>query len=83
MFDDVVLYSNRLREAGYRLGYVGKWHASQVRGPLDFGFDEIADLKPPGRPAGQRGRQPGQRPAAEEAGGGRHTPVFVAGQPAV
>src|SRR5689334_10131325 len=44
MFADVVLYSQRLRDAGYRLGYVGKWHASWVRGPLDFGFQEVADL---------------------------------------
>ena len=40
----VVLYSQRLRDAGYRLGYVGKWHASWVRTPLDFGFHEVADL---------------------------------------
>src|SRR5947207_6623065 len=38
---DVVLYSQRLREAGYRLGYVGKWHASSVRGRLQLGFNEI------------------------------------------
>ena len=44
MNPDVVLYSNRLRDAGYRLGYVGKWHASYVRTPLDFGFHEVADL---------------------------------------
>lgn len=44
MYPDVVLYSQCLREAGYRLGYVGKWHASWVRGPLDFGFQEVADL---------------------------------------
>jgi choline-sulfatase len=44
MFADVVLYPQRLRDAGYRLGYVGKWHASWVRGPLDFGFHEVADL---------------------------------------
>src|SRR5260370_10794229 len=41
---DAVLYSQRLRDAGYRLGYVGKWHASWVRGPLDFGFHEVADV---------------------------------------
>src|ERR1041385_1967423 len=41
---DVVLYSNRLRDAGYRQGYVGKWHASYVRTPLEFGFDEVANL---------------------------------------
>jgi arylsulfatase A-like enzyme len=44
MNPDVVLYSQRLREAGYRLGYVGKWHASWVRTPLDFGFHEVAGL---------------------------------------
>ncbi len=44
MKQDVVLYSHRLREVGYRLGYVGKWHASWVRTPLDFGFHEVADL---------------------------------------
>ena len=44
MFDDVVLYSQRLRDAGYGLGYVGKWHASWTRGPLEFGFQEVADL---------------------------------------
>jgi arylsulfatase A-like enzyme len=44
MYPEVVLYSQRLREAGYRLGYVGKWHASYLRGPLDFGFHEVADL---------------------------------------
>ena len=43
MDEGVVLYSDRLKAAGYRQGYVGKWHASQIRGPLDFGFDEIAD----------------------------------------
>jgi arylsulfatase A-like enzyme len=40
---DVVLYSQRLRDAGYRLGYVGKWHASWVRGPKEFGYHEVAD----------------------------------------
>ena len=41
---DVVLYSQRLRDAGYRLGYVGKWHASYLRTPLDFGFHEVAGI---------------------------------------
>ncbi len=41
---DVVLYSQRLREAGYRLGYTGKWHCSWVRTPADFGFHEMADV---------------------------------------
>src|ERR1051326_8673892 len=39
MYPDVVLYSNRLRDAGYRLGYVGKWHASWGRSPADFGYE--------------------------------------------
>ena len=42
MFPDVLTYSQRLKEVGYRQGYVGKWHASYLRGPLDFGYDEIA-----------------------------------------
>src|SRR5947208_81680 len=41
---DVVLYSQRLRDAGYRLGYTGKWHASYVRSPLDFGYHELAGV---------------------------------------
>lgn len=44
MNPDVVLYSQRLRDAGYRLGYVGKWHASYVRTPLDFGYHEMAGV---------------------------------------
>ena len=30
-----------LHEAGYRTGYVGKWHVSQTHTPLDFGYDEL------------------------------------------
>lgn len=41
---DVVLYSQRLRDAGYRLGYVGKWHCSYVRTPADFGFKDLANV---------------------------------------
>ncbi len=41
MRPDVVTYSMRLKEAGYSLGYVGKWHASYTRTPLDFGYDRI------------------------------------------
>jgi arylsulfatase A-like enzyme len=44
MNSDVVLYSQRLRDAGYRLGYTGKWHASWTRTPLDFGYHEIAGV---------------------------------------
>lgn len=41
-YPDVVTYSQRLHEAGFRQGMVGKWHASYLRTPLDFGFDDVA-----------------------------------------
>ncbi|MBA2277968.1 MAG: sulfatase-like hydrolase/transferase, partial [Chloroflexia bacterium] len=34
-------YSQRLNEAGYRLGYSGKWHVSWEYTPLDFGFHDV------------------------------------------
>ena len=37
----VVTYSELLRDAGYRLGYVGKWHVSWERTPLDVGFHDL------------------------------------------
>lgn len=33
-----------LREAGYRRGYVGKWHVSEHETPLDFGFEDYYSL---------------------------------------
>ena len=44
MFDDVQTYSQRLAGAGYRLGYVGKWHASRMRGPSDFGYHVMREV---------------------------------------
>ena len=44
MFDDVQTYPQRLADAGYRLGYVGKWHASWTRGPSDFGFSVMREV---------------------------------------
>lgn len=41
MVPDVQTYSQQLRHAGYRLGYVGKWHVSWERTPLDFGFHDL------------------------------------------
>lgn len=41
MAPDVRTYSQHLRDAGYRLGYTGKWHASWERTPLDFGFHDV------------------------------------------
>lgn len=33
-------FSQLLRDAGYYLGYVGKWHVDEVATPLDFGFHD-------------------------------------------
>lgn len=33
-----------LKSAGYKLGYVGKWHVSDELGPLEFGFDDYVSL---------------------------------------
>ncbi|CAA9577092.1 MAG: Choline-sulfatase [uncultured Thermomicrobiales bacterium] len=41
MVPGVQTYSQRLRDAGYRLGYSGKWHVSWERTPLDFGFHDV------------------------------------------
>lgn len=32
------LLTHRLRDDGYRLGYVGKWHVGKDRGPAAYGF---------------------------------------------
>jgi len=39
MYPQVVLYSQRLRDQGYQLGYTGKWHASWDRCAADFGYE--------------------------------------------
>ena len=66
LYSDVVLYSQRLRDTGYRLGYVGKWHASWVRGPLDFGFHEGADLSSYRDAEKDNARSPIQLPRPKE-----------------
>lgn len=42
MKPDAVSYAHQLRDAGFRTGFVGKWHASHFRSPLEFGYDELA-----------------------------------------
>ena len=37
---DLPAFSRILQAAGYRTGYVGKWHVGQERTPLDWGFDD-------------------------------------------
>jgi arylsulfatase A-like enzyme len=36
-----VPFSQYLRDAGYRIGLVGKWHVGVKRGPEDFGFEGV------------------------------------------
>ena len=39
LFDDVRLFPEDLKQAGYDLYFSGKWHISAVKGPADFGFE--------------------------------------------
>lgn len=34
-------FSRPLRDAGYRVGHVGKWHVGKERGPADYGFEGV------------------------------------------
>lgn len=36
-------FSETLQRAGYRMGYVGKWHVHREKGPEAFGFDEYVN----------------------------------------
>lgn len=38
--DGLPSFSQSLREAGYHLGYVGKWHVHPQKTPFDYGFHE-------------------------------------------
>jgi arylsulfatase A-like enzyme len=37
--DTYTSFAYALRDAGYRVGHVGKWHVGKERGPEDFGFE--------------------------------------------
>ncbi|MCL2833541.1 MAG: sulfatase-like hydrolase/transferase [Treponema sp.] len=41
MYPNVESYAKNLCEAGYKVGFNGKWHASRLRSPLDFGYEEM------------------------------------------
>ena len=45
MAPDVVTYAMRMKEAGYRMGYNGKWHSSVRRIPTDLGYTDIGAPK--------------------------------------
>ncbi len=36
---DARAYAQNLKASGYRTGYIGKWHASRERCPMDMGYD--------------------------------------------
>lgn len=40
LFDDLPMFSDYLKDAGYDLYYSGKWHISALEGPADRGFVE-------------------------------------------
>lgn len=41
---DVRCWSEDLRDAGYRLGYAGKWHVSVEEGPAERGFTHLGRI---------------------------------------
>lgn len=45
LFEDVRLFPQDLKEAGYQLYFSGKWHVSDVQGPQDFGFENLYHTK--------------------------------------
>jgi arylsulfatase A-like enzyme len=40
---ELLSYSELLKDAGYSLGYIGKWHTNAFRPPSSFGFDHSID----------------------------------------
>ena len=38
--DHLSTYAMLLGDAGYRMGYAGKWHTGKTKSPLDWGFDD-------------------------------------------
>ncbi len=38
-------WTSVLKQQGYKLGYVGKWHASELYDPRDFGFDDYISIE--------------------------------------
>ena len=38
--DHLTTHAMLLGDAGYRMGYAGKWHTGKTKSPLDWGFDD-------------------------------------------
>ncbi len=38
-YEDVCLWSEDLKDAGYKLNYSGKWHVSATKTPVDYGWE--------------------------------------------
>ncbi len=53
----VRLWSQDLADAGYRMGFAGKWHVSDEEGPGDRGFQRVYDPK-----TNYRRQEPGYHP---------------------
>jgi len=45
---DVTLFSEQLRDAGYRMAYSGKWHVSREESPGDRGWENLNSGPPKG-----------------------------------
>ncbi|MDP6354595.1 MAG: sulfatase-like hydrolase/transferase [Planctomycetota bacterium] len=56
--DDVPLFSHLLNEAGYNLGYVGKWHLHPTKDARDYGFHEYVGAGQYGKWRREQGLEP-------------------------
>jgi arylsulfatase A-like enzyme len=62
------MFSEGLREAGYRLVYSGKWHVSDDEGPADRGWEELVVTGGKGAYRPRSAAQFGPPPAEEQPG---------------
>ena len=43
--DPALCWTKPLRDQGWSLGYVGRFHVSAVHNPMDFGFTDFGDMR--------------------------------------